>query len=148
MNKQSWIDRIGVLTSSFCAVHCLLMPLLIGVLPLMSLNVFMSYEFEWFMIGIAGVIGSMGVTTGYRVHTRFSAVILFAFGIFILVTNRVYASTTGAPCCDIHSVPEESNYFPVMLSVIGGGLVASSHIVNQYLCKQCSSCNRASCKLN
>lgn len=149
MYSQTMVDRIGMCASSFCAVHCLLMPFVLGILPMLSLSFLATNQFEWIMISIAGVIGSMGVITGFRVHTKYTAILLFAFGIFILVTNRVvHASATGAPCCDLHTLPEETNNFPILLSVIGGGLVASSHVVNQYYCKQCSSCNRASCNLD
>lgn len=141
-----WIDRTGTIASSLCAIHCCVMPFLLGALPLIGAGFLATNSFEWFMISIAAVLGSIGAYTGFRIHKNFTAILLLSFGLFMMVTNRVvHASSTGDACCNLHTASQDGIPWQVLPSVIGGVLVASSHVVNQHLCKECQFCDEEGC---
>lgn len=140
------IDRVGTWASSLCALHCCAMPFLIGVLPILGVSFLATNEFEWTMIAIAGVLGGYGAYAGFRFHQRLAAIALFTIGILTLISNRiVIAATTTEACCVLHAAPEEGLPFQVFPAVVGGLLVASSHVVNHHLCKNCKECTSDSC---
>lgn len=146
---MNWIDRAGTCASSLCAVHCCAMPFLIGILPVLGVGFLATSWFEWFMIAVAGLLGGYGAVSGFRTHQKSTAVLLFATGILMLISNRiVHAATSTEACCALHDVSQEGIPLQVLPSVVGGVLVASSHIVNQYLCKNCEKCDNYSCTDN
>ncbi len=146
MNSQIWLDRTGAFASSLCAVHCCVMPFAIGILPLVGVGFLATSGFEWFMIALAAIVGGIGSLTGFRIHRNYTAILLFSFGVFMLVTNRVVHAATGIDaCCSLHAATQDGLPWQVLPSVIGGVLVASSHIANQHLCKQCPQCDEDGC---
>lgn len=36
VSRRSWLDRVGAVVGTSCAVHCLVLPVLVGVLPLLG----------------------------------------------------------------------------------------------------------------
>lgn len=136
---------MGLYASSLCALHCCIMPFLIAVTPLIGFKFLASNEFEWLMISLAGLLGGIGTFTGFWMHQNRSAIILFCVGIFTLVSNQIVHATTNLDaCCSLHSTNQEVAAWTMFPPVIGGILIASSHIVNQHLCKQCETCNNES----
>ena len=59
--NQELVDNAGACLSFACAIHCLAMPLLIVVLPLVGLGFFVGESAEWVIIlsAVALAIGSL-----------------------------------------------------------------------------------------
>ena len=88
--KVNW-DGLGIVTSVACAIHCVLLPLLVTSLPLFGINIIHNPYFEWAMIGVAFVVGAHSLLHGYRRHHRNgSAILLFVTGFVLLLAKQFF----------------------------------------------------------
>jgi len=89
-SKMNW-DAIGITTSTACAIHCAVLPLLISSLPVFGVNIINNNAFEYFMIALAFLIGSTALLHGYRKHHQnYKPVLLFAGGIILLMAKQIW----------------------------------------------------------
>jgi hypothetical protein len=90
MARINW-DAAGIVTTVACAIHCAILPLLLGSLPILGMNIVNNVTFEYFMIFLAFVIGSFSLWHGYRRHHHSVVpVLVFAAGISFLVAKQVW----------------------------------------------------------
>ena len=117
-------DTTGACLSVACAVHCLAMPLLAAVLPLIGLGFLATERAELVLISgaIALAIGSLA--WGVRHHRRWRALLILIVAVAFVATARTAVEGT----------------FEVVFYSIGGILLASAHLVNRHLCKTCPTC--------
>lgn len=90
MARMNW-DAAGIVTTVACAIHCAILPLLLGSLPILGINIVNNIRFEYFMIFLAFVIGSFSLWHGYRRHHHsLIPMLVFAAGIAFLVAKQVW----------------------------------------------------------
>ena len=101
--KINW-DAMGIATSVACAIHCAVLPVMLGSLPVLGINIIHNLFFEWGMIALAFVVGSYSLFHGYIKHHRsFTPVLIFSAGFIfpcsILYTyHKLYAGEIPNPC--------------------------------------------------
>jgi hypothetical protein len=125
--KINW-DGLGIATSIACAIHCLVLPLMLTSLPLFGVNIIHNGFFEWGMILLAFGVGVYALIHGYKTHHKnIFPVILFCIGFLLLVTKQFYLSR---------------EIFFLMPAVI---FIISAHVANYRLCKKskCASPHHA-----
>lgn len=87
-------DRLGIITSVLCAIHCTVLPLLATVLPFLGVEALEHPGIEWSFIALALLFGTLSMRHGYKHHHRrklpFS---LFLSGFVLLVLNQVFAES-------------------------------------------------------
>lgn len=126
---QSKLDQLGMVLSATCAVHCLLAPLLIGVLSVIGLGFFYDATTETILIAIT--VSLAGLNLGwsfYKKHRQFTPLSLFLLGAIVIYLSR-------SPISHI-MLPE-----PIMM-FIAGLSIASAHFINIQLCKSCNTCSK------
>jgi len=130
-------DKIGSILSSLCAVHCLCMPVLIGVLPVLGLSFLGSHRFEQAASVSMIVLATACVWSGCRVHRRWGLLALFGAGAVVVV----YIQFGGAP----EEVETQPNWREAAVMTIGGSLIAASHVLNLKLRRRCGcrQCNQS-----
>jgi hypothetical protein len=88
--KINW-DALGIATSTACAIHCALLPLLVTSLPVFGINIVHNLVFEWSMIGIAFFVGAYSLYHGYKKHHgSFTPMIIFLIGFIFLVLKQFF----------------------------------------------------------
>ncbi len=119
--SQEFVDNTGACLSLACALHCMTMPLLIIVLPLIGLSFLATERAELVLItgAVALAIGSLA--WGVRHHRSWRALLILIVALAFIVTSRT--AVEGS--------------FEVVFYSIGGILLASAHLVNRHLCKTC-----------
>lgn len=120
-------DKAGVAASWACAVHCLALPLLVGVLPLVGLSFLLEETTERVFIGVSVVIAVCGLLPAYfREHGKLRSIFLAAAGIgLIILTHFMF----------------EENLIAKILFLIGGALlISAAHLLNRRLCRECAFC--------
>jgi hypothetical protein len=121
--KINW-DALGIATSTACAIHCALLPLVVTSLPIFGINIVHNLLFEWLMISIAFFVGTYSLYHGYIKHNRsFTPMIIFLVGFIFLVLKQFSASL---------------EYWFLAIAVT---LIITAHYFNYRFCQQskCSS---------
>lgn len=122
--SQSIMDRVGIWTSSLCALHCLLLPILITVLPFVSASFFAEAWFEKTILSLSMIVGFWALLTGfYRYHRQLYPIYSLLLGGLIYWNKDMFGEA----------------YEP--LTVVSGALlIVAAHVINIKLCKSCSDC--------
>lgn len=121
--KINW-DAFGIATSVACAIHCILLPLILTSLPLFGVNIIHNAAFEWGMILLAFGVGVFALVHGYKTHHRNALpVYLFSAGFFFLIAKQFFLQY------------EALFLLPAVL------LIIRAHYLNYRLCRKtkCSS---------
>lgn len=117
-------DRLGIITSVACAIHCTILPLLVSSASLFNFEILENKAIEWGMICLALAFGSLSLYHGYAHHHRNAIpVILFSTGFIFLILNQLIA--------------ERFVYIFIPLSAAG---IISAHVLNIYYCRKSGRC--------
>lgn len=114
------IDRVGATASLLCAVHCVLLPFVLALLPLIGLEFLAGHMFERIFVTCAALLAGASILVGYRRHRKPHALYLMVPGIALLLFGV-------AINLDVHVV------LHTVAVVCGGVLLASSHVTNLVL---------------
>ena len=88
MSKKINWDALGITASVACAIHCAILPLFLSSLPLFGVNIIENLRFEYFMIGLAFVVGVYALFHGFKKHHHsWVPLLLFSFGILLLIAK-------------------------------------------------------------
>jgi hypothetical protein len=116
--KINW-DGLGIVTSLACAIHCLVLPLMLTSLPLFGINIIHNGFFEWGMILLAFCVGVYALAHGYATHhKKYLPIALFCIGFLLLVTKQFFLTI------EIYFL------IPAVIFII------SAHVSNYRLCKK------------
>lgn len=118
MKKFESFYVFGVFISFACAVHCMLMPILIMFIPL----VFLTDGINKMSLVISTLLSLPSLCFGFKKHTRVSPMIILSLGFLCLNTD-----------C-------RSKYH-IAISIIGGVCFLTSYLLNKQLCKKCNKCS-------
>jgi len=113
-------DRVGFAASFLCAVHCALVPVLLGVLPALGLNLGGWVDIDEAFVVFASILGTTTLTLGWRRHRMFHAGLVLLLGLALLwggVFTRAHEQIV------LHAV----------MMTLGGVLVAGAHFLNMRL---------------
>lgn len=84
---KKW-DIVGMGLSVLCAIHCLSVPFLMGVLPMLGLDFVGDLGFEWVMTSIIFLVAGVTYFNGYRRHRRAGVWVFFVIGVIIFTVIR------------------------------------------------------------
>jgi len=123
------LDRIGITATSLCALHCILLPVLLPALPLLGISFLADHAWEHVFLIITAVLGSIAMFSGFkRYHRKLYPFYLLALGVIIYWQK--------------HDFSESVQPFFI---VIGALLIVSAHLINLKLCNDCKQCTDDKC---
>lgn len=124
---RTFWDKLGMWLSYGCAVHCALMPFVIGYLAVNGMGWIAEESTEWTIIIASLTIGLVRLSYSYlKEHKQPEPVVFFLIGVsLIFIAKSVFFET-----------PE--NLEPVGM-VAGGMLIGTAHFRNQAKCKCCTT---------
>ena len=108
-------DKMGVLVSALCALHCAALPLLVS-LPSLAGHWMGDSRLEYFFVGSAVLFAVYAGINSLK-KRFYSISLLFAAGILILLCGLLFDESIG-----------------VYFSISGGVLLIFSHLKNQKAC--------------
>ena len=140
---RGWLDRLAIGMAMLCAVHCLLMPVLIVALPIIATSFFVHEDFHlWMLLFVLPTTG-LSIIMGCRKHRdRWTAVLsMIGIGIMIAVTvvescNHVSQTASAHVCPGCARTPEEPIPPSAWISALGGLFLAVAHARNFRLCRK------------
>ena len=133
LRRADKLNAAGGAASLLCAIHCALMPLLVTLLPVIGLGFLATEPVEWALVAMSCALGVSSLRLGFREHGKRRALMILAIGLALLVLGRV-------------SEARDWGAWGVPVLVVGGGVVALSHVINGLLCRSCRSCEGHSCE--
>jgi len=127
---SKFLDGLGVSASFLCAVHCAILPIAAGLLPVMGLQAFAHPAIEKTIFVSALIIASLSLFPSYiRVHRKASALMIFCAGFTMLFIGHEAGHEWGL------------TWVEAPLAVAGGLGVALAHYVNYKECHSCPTCH-------
>lgn len=123
VDNPTKLDKLGIWVSSLCAVHCLALPVVVPLLPLIGSTFFAQLWFERTILSISLVIGAVALLSGaLKYHGRFYPIGLLAMGGIIYWFKDIFGES-GEP-------------FTI---ATGALLIVAGHWINMRLCRQSRS---------
>lgn len=118
------IDRIAMMMSMLCIVHCLALPVVLVALPFMA----QFAETHWHlpMLLIAVPISTTAIVIGYRRHGNSTLVAGVVVGLALLTAGATVGHTYFGPLVDRS------------LTILGSLLLAYAHWQNSRLLRTCT----------
>jgi len=153
------IDLLGVILSVACGIHCVALPVLIVILPLIGLSFILNETLEKVFVIATVCLAAFNLCWGYSIHKKIrvlfiflAASIMLISGIFILPHSHTppakhapghgHHSHTSKPASPIHQIQNrpQGNSLSLIILVIGAAAISTSHLINRRLCKSCLKC--------
>jgi len=124
------LDRIGITATSLCALHCILLPVLLPALPLLGLGFLADHTWEHIFLLSTAVLGSVALFSGFKkYHRRIYPFYLLFLGIGIYWIKHDFAE----------------NIQPFFI-LVGASFIVAAHLINLKLCNDCRQCNEETCE--
>lgn len=121
------LDFIGFSTSLLCAVHCIALPFLLSLAPLLGLQFLENEWIELLIIATSFIIASLAISHGYLSHHRKRMALFMVMAGFSFI---VIGHASGI------------EWLEIIFSVLGGVTIAGAHLVNWiYIRRSLSKCN-------
>ena len=133
MRTLTWraFDCVGMTLSLVCAVHCLVMPILIPLLPLVAGSFLAGETTESVILTVTLLIAAPTLFRGYLRHRKFRVPAIFLLGLLFLALR---------PGAFHHDHAHEGELMHFVLAALAGFSLAVGHWLNLRLCKSCPSC--------
>ncbi|MCS6988283.1 MAG: MerC domain-containing protein [Chloroherpetonaceae bacterium] len=119
------LDALGFSASAICALHCLAMPFVITLLPVIGLSFLAHPAFEASLIVSGLLIGALSLWHGYSKHHR------------SLLPMAILSAGFGLIALGHLEALERFEFFIVFF---GASCVAVSHVLNHRLMKHEKEC--------
>lgn len=124
------LDRIGITATSLCALHCILLPVLLPALPLLGLSFLADHAWEHVFLLMTAALGTLALFSGFKkYHRKYYPFYLLFLGVGIYWIK--------------HDFSEDIQPFFI---VIGASLIVAAHIINLKLCNSCKQCISETCE--
>jgi len=123
-NVQLNLDRLAIVGSTLCALHCIAMPVILSVFPSSFTIFFQDERFHQLMVWFVIPSSLIAVFIGCRQHKDLKVLIGASLGLAIIVLTALFG----------HDYLGEQG--EKIATVIGAILLAASHIRNYKLCRK------------
>jgi hypothetical protein len=125
-NIQSISDNTAISLSLLCIIHCLALPLIIVMLPTLTIFNLQDEAVHFWMLGAVIPTSLFALTMGCRKHNNYNVIGLGIVGLTIILASAFLGHVFG-----------ETG--ETVLTTVGAIFIAVVHLINQRLCRQ-SNC--------
>jgi hypothetical protein len=124
------LDRIGITATSLCALHCILLPLILPALPLLGLSFLADHTWEHVFLILTAILGSYALFSGFsKYHRKLYPFYLLFLGLTLYWVKHDFSA-------------EAEPYF----ITFGAIFIVSAHWINIKLCNSCKQCSNHQCE--
>lgn len=122
---HSTVDKLGMLASGACAVHCLLVPLLLAVSPVLGEALHQAEWLERGFVWVAVLVSAISIGLGVLRHGQYvPALVLWSIGAALLLPVGL-------------GYEASSEWLHALQMVPGGLAIAMAHLANWRALKRC-----------
>ncbi len=127
-------DRVGMFASMLCAVHCVALGLLAGILPLVGTAIVLNWIWEITFVAGAIIIGGYTVVRSYTIHRRRLPLTMLIVGVVLLIGSKIWHLEAHVHHGHVHVHAGEA-----ILAALGGIAIAAAHFINLRFRAACSA---------
>ena len=120
--KHKPLDKTGIWLAIACALHCLMVPVLLPTLSLVGLSFLGADMLERSILTVSAIIGLVAIAIGTRHHRSIFPLLSLVSGVVLYFNKHVIGHHFG-----------HGWEIPVVLT--GALLLISAHVLNLYLCR-------------
>ena len=121
---NSKLDRLGVWVTSLCALHCMLLPILIPLVPLVASSFVAAEWFERSILSFSILVGFAALFIGFhKYHRQLYPMYSLVLGALIYWNKHMFGEA-----------------FEPLTIAVGALFIIGAHIANLRLCKKCKQC--------
>ena len=125
---QILFDRFAIILSGICAIHCIALPVVASMLPLLATTFHHGHQlhefwFHQFIIYFIVPVSIIALFSGYRVHGKLLPLIIAGIGLVILISTALFIDQLL-----MHRIISHEG--EMILTVSGGVVHAIGHILN------------------
>lgn len=106
--QTSWRDLLGVSASIACAIHCAVMPMVIGYLPLLGLDFLAGESFHQWMALICFSVAIAAFVPGWRKHRRLLPASVGMLGLSIVAATAFFGDDACCATCESSVIAEST----------------------------------------
>ena len=118
------LDKLGVWVSALCAIHCIVVPLMLPIAPLVASSFFAQSWFEGSVLTLSLVIGFTALLIGFKNHHRqIYPMYSLAIGAIIYINKDIFGHD-----------------YEAYTVAVGASFIIAAHLINLKLCRKCESC--------
>lgn len=127
-NMQERFDKLAILLSGLCALHCIVTPLLASIIPLFAATIhhgedIHEFWFHQFILLFILPVSLIALVAGYRSHHKVLPIYIAGLGLLILSLTALFAESL----LHSHIISHEGE---TLLTISGGIVHAIGHILN------------------
>ena len=116
-------DKVGIFLSSLCAIHCLITPILLLLVPVLGEAYAHNHEFHIVMALFVVPVAYFAFFSGYRHHRKLG----------VLLSGLLGATMIGAAAFLPHEMVE---FYELDVVTIAGSLIlVTAHLINRKACQ-------------
>lgn len=120
--RSLWLDRLGIVLSVVCAVHCALTPILVAVAPLLF-----TAEFEWRTKVALVSLASVALVVGFISHKSFVPVYWLGLALGLLGLSHYGESLPAF---------SHAEAWEISTTVFASGALIMAHLANSRACRK------------
>ena len=149
---RGWLDKLAISMAAVCAVHCLLTPVLMVLLPIVATSFFVHKDFHLWMLFLVIPTTGLAIFTGCRKHRDKWVAVLSIIGLSILFSAVVYersqhvepSALSGCSTACLHCQGASLGgglSLAGWINVAGGLFLVGAHVRNFRLCRKSRCCH-------
>jgi uncharacterized membrane protein YfcA len=127
LRRVNW-DNVGIAAATLCAIHCLLLPVMLAFAPTLAHLLPGSETVHRALAYLLAAVGLVAFWAGYKVHRRKLVLLLLVVGI-VGVSVGAYADSL---------LPTHT--WEVGITLTGSSFLVTAHYLNRTLCRTCRMC--------
>lgn len=130
--KHKPLDKTGIWLAIVCAIHCLLVPVVLPTLSLVGLSFLGADMIERGILMVSALIGGVAISIGTKHHKSGLPIILLIAGVVLYFHKHQIGHHFG-------------HGWEVPVVLVGAALLISAHVLNLHLCRvrKASNCDVA-----
>jgi len=147
---HGFLDSFAIAMSVICAIHCMVTPILVAVLPVVTSTFWVHKDFHLWMLLLVVPMAAISLFIGCRKHKSRLVMVLGMIGLGFLVSVAVYESLfhstlvlqehTHCAHCAQRGSGNMLN-LTTMANVVGAVFLTCAHTRNFLLCRRAKCCH-------
>ena len=120
--KHKPLDKTGIWLAVACALHCLLVPVLLPTLSLVGLSILGAESLERMVLTASAIIGAIAIGIGTRHHRSPLPLLALSAGVVLYFNKHLIGHEFG-------------HYWEIPVVLIGAMLLIVAHLLNLHMCR-------------